>query len=398
MFSKDETDTQNKWEIGRVTVRVISTGYLQARWRVDKKNYSLTFGKYNKPNLDDALAMSRKVDSDITYRDFDPTLERYRARTSLKVVVQPVAEIKQKEWTIKEVWEFYCKINENISAEATKIKVWKPIEKVIENGSKYLDLKQTFELVLSAKEIYADGNIEKMLKLLRAACNTAIEAQKISYNPYTEKVWKLLSLQDKDGDYTKQCYSREQINLILRKFYQNIETPEEDEANHSYYAKFVHFRALTGCRIEEAIALRWENIKVSGGRKYIVFSEAYSYGEIRGTKNGTIRQFPCNDQLSELIDSIEKTKSPLVFPALKGGHLQSNNFSRRHWNRVVGKLVKDGLLDRYLPFYNLRHSFITQLVRSGIDIATIAAWCGNSEQTILKHYLASNKDLIPPVF
>ncbi|MEG5034607.1 Arm DNA-binding domain-containing protein [Microcoleus sp. AT3-D2] len=78
------------------------------------------------------------------------------------------------------------------------------------------------------------------------------------------------------------------------------------------------------------------------------------------------------------------------------GYLNQDNFLNRQWRPVVIKLYQSGKISQYLPCYNLRHSFITRLIRDGYDPSTVAALVGNSPQVILDHYLAAKKDLTLP--
>lgn len=43
--------------------------------------------------------------------------------------------------------------------------------------------------------------------------------------------------------------------------------------------------------------------------------------------------------------------------------------------------------------FNLRHSFVTRLVREGLDVATITKLVGNSPKMIFDHYLSANTNL-----
>ena len=67
-----------------------------------------------------------------------------------------------------------------------------------------------------------------------------------------------------------------------------------------------------------------------------------------------------------------------------------------NWCVVLKGLVKDGKIEKYLKPYSLRHSFITRLIRKGVDIATVAKLSGNSTDMICRHYLASQEDFDIP--
>ena len=85
-----------------------------------------------------------------------------------------------------------------------------------------------------------------------------------------------------------------------------------------------------------------------------------------------------------------------IFPGINGGYISQNDFRRYNWTTVLKGLVKDKKIEKYLKPYCLRHSFITRLIREGVDIKTVASLSGNSPETIMKHYLASRRDFDLP--
>jgi integrase len=156
----------------------------------------------------------------------------------------------------------------------------------------------------------------------------------------------------------------------------------------------VEFLALTGFRPEEAIALVWGDIK----NNRIIVSRAYSQGILKTTKTYETRVFPINSQLGKLLKSLPKTGN-LVFPSSEGSYINQHNFGERYWKPIVKKLVAAREVAEYLPTYNLRHSWITRMLRSDLDIATVAKLAGNKPDTIMKHYLAARtQDLVLPEF
>jgi integrase len=77
--------------------------------------------------------------------------------------------------------------------------------------------------------------------------------------------------------------------------------------------------------------------------------------------------FPVNDQLKELLKNISKTDNPynLVFPSITGIYIDRKNFSTRIWKPLILKLVNEGLVKEYSTFYDVRHTSMTHLCRSG---------------------------------
>jgi integrase len=86
----------------------------------------------------------------------------------------------------------------------------------------------------------------------------------------------------------------------------------------------------------------------------------------------------------------------LLFPSFKGKYLDLNNFTQRIFTPIIKQLVELGEIENQLPTYHLRHTFITQMIRKGVDIATIANLVGNSPETILSNYLGADKGITLP--
>ena len=147
------------------------------------------------------------------------------------------------------------------------------------------------------------------------------------------------------------------------------------------------------------MALTSDDITNKRDNTYIRFSKAYSKGILLShTKTKEIRLFPCNEQLKAVLKSIPRkgNKNNLFFPSVEASYLNHGNFRDDNWRVVLKGLVKDGKVEKYLKPYALRHSFITRLIREGIDIKTVASLSGNSVQTIIKHYLAVKLDFDLP--
>ena len=105
-----------------------------------------------------------------------------------------------------------------------------------------------------------------------------------------------------------------------------------------------------------------------------------------------MRLIPLNPRLAEFMKNylLNKSKDDLVFPSMKGKYLHQENYARRHYKPIVKELVKEGKIREYLPPYHLRHSFATNMLRQGVDIATVAGLIGDNVQTVINHYIGSD--------
>jgi len=73
--------------------------------------------------------------------------------------------------------------------------------------------------------------------------------------------------------------------------------------------------------------------------------------------------------------------SPLVFPAVKGGHIRLDNWRHREWYPAL----EAAGLQRRGP-YALRHSFATEALHAGVSVFELARVMGTSVEMIDRTY------------
>jgi integrase len=97
-------------------------------------------------------------------------------------------------------------------------------------------------------------------------------------------------------------------------------------------------------------------------------------------KSGSARHVPLNAEAKDVLkrwkgkDEVEG----LVFPGVEGGKLTNINKS---WATVT---TKAKLSD--FRFHDLRHSFASKLVRSGVDLYTVKTLLGHSDFAMTQRY------------
>ncbi len=165
----------------------------------------------------------------------------------------------------------------------------------------------------------------------------------------------------------------------------------------SHYELFIRFLFLTGCRTGEAIALQWKQI--APDYSYITINATY-YHELKTrkpTKTHVSRKVPCNQQLRLLLQSL--TKGGLtdpVFTDRNGGLVSNKLLLKAYWRPKLTKLITQGLVDRYRPIYNTRHTAITRMLESGLTMNEVAYIVGNTPKMIMQHYAGISRNLKIP--
>lgn len=369
---------------GKVSVELYRGSY-RLRWLYGKKRICLSIGRND---TDIALvaseARAQEINADLLMGRFDESLAKYSKKHA-----DALAETK-RGLDLKEVWERYKKAYKRRVAKTTQKNCWRTTDNCLARlSTNLLLLDQNRAAMQRLLDVYSVSTVKRTLADINAACNWAVKAKLIDSNPYSGLSSELPK--EPRSKRSRECFELKDIKSILKAF--------KADKGSSYYLNYVELLAMTGFRPEEAIALTWDDVvQNEAGKTVLQVNKAHCQGELKGTKTHDTRDFPCNAQLADFLNNLPRlsNKNNLLFPSPKGGYINQHNFLNRHWRPIVKGLVKDRKVKQYLPCYNLRHSFITRLIRDGLDAATVARLAGNSPQMIFEHYLAARTDVELP--
>ena len=387
------SEGQEKAKVGRVQVDIKGKSYRLRFTYPEGNRHEFSIARVSLEGWVTAIKAAQMIDRDINLGDFDETYTRYSPKHAHKIAI--TRQEKTKEYNLRELWEIYKESNKDRVAKTTQKHWWHEMDKKLDLvDSQLLNLNMAEKFTNFLIKQFSNTSLASLWRTcLNPSINQAIKKGLIKNNPYKEI--ELPKIQKKDIE----CFEPEEIKAIIAAFYSNEYCPKKSAYKHSYYAPMIEFLALTGCRPEECHALTWNDIKYKKDKVFISFNKAYSNGILLPhTKTHTIRLFPCNEQLKKLIASIPKIKNKhnLVFPSVELVYVTQGNFRTSYWVKVLEGLIKDGKVHKYLKLYCLRHSFITRLIREGVDIATVAALSGNSVEVIMSNYLASRREFDLP--
>ena len=119
-------------------------------------------------------------------------------------------------------------------------------------------------------------------------------------------------------------------------------------------------------------------------------------------KTEVIREFPCGPKLQALLlrirpedfnaeDHVFQYQGKPVKMHSLGGLWRGRPM---HRSPVLGELIEEGKVRKYLKPYATRHTYINQQIRAGVKPKDLAERVGNSPGTLAQHYEDFNRE--PP--
>jgi integrase len=212
----------------------------------------------------------------------------------------------------------------------------------------------------------APATFNKKLGYLRACCDWAKSESLLGVNP-----WLKVKPRKGSKEIIKP-FSQDEAARIIADF----------EKSYPAWVSFTKFLFLSGCRLSEAIGLRWGHIDFEGGEICVCESLAQrkdgnGYERVRKpTKTGSVRYLKINAELARLFEQVSPSQNfeDLVFLNPAGtGHVDSNNF-RDRWKKVLAAAN--------IPYrrpHIIRHSFASHAIEQGIPLTGVAYLLGHSD-------------------
>lgn len=381
---------ERRAKIGIISVSVSRDNTIKLRFTYPKgKRNDINIASNTDEGWINALRVAHIINGDIELHNFDSTLAKYSPRRSQAL------EIASKEPNLLEIWERYKDLNKSRIAQTSQNFLWKDVDRYLSRVDKsLLELNKAQELLSYLLSTYAISTVATMMRsALNPAVNAAVNAELIKTNPFSKL--KIPKPQKKPPE----IFSANEVQSIVAAFYSDEFNSKYSRFNHSNYAHFVDILAQTFARPEEILCLTSDDIKKKGGNTYLRFNKRYSKGYLlNSTKTNEIRLFKCNDNLTQLLESIPRAKNEhnLLLPSISGDYINYHRFRESNWRPIVKALVKQDKVEKYLSPYHLRHTGISLLIREGFDLKSIAARSGHDVQTLIKHYLASRDEIDLP--
>ena len=159
-------------------------------------------------------------------------------------------------------------------------------------------------------------------------------------------------------------------------------------------SRLFEFELWTGLRRGEILALTWDNIDLDKRLLYVCQTLVNSPfgGEIkRTTKSRKDRVIPLNDRAIAILLKVREndTQEGFVFVSEHNNPISLSNYTKLYRKFFKAQKEKHPELD-YHTAHKLRHSFATNILRSGADIDTTRELLGHVDIATTQRYIHSD--------
>lgn len=154
---------------------------------------------------------------------------------------------------------------------------------------------------------------------------------------------------------------------------------------------------LTGLRIGELCALKWEDIDIN--ERIISIKRTMQRVQVEGKEtkteiiittpktNASIRQIPIPRILNDYIQTFKSENNQFVLTNLKGNYIEPRVMQYR-----FEKYIKSAGISK-ANFHALRHTFATRCIEAGVDVKVLSEILGHSSVNItLDRYVHNSID------
>ena len=229
---------------------------------------------------------------------------------------------------------------------------------------------------------FSYSTIKKDYNAINAALRLAVERDYLYKNPCNSvSLPKQIKREKSDIEH----FTDSEVNLIVKSAIYKYST-----GRYKYKHGYAIILLLnTGMRVGELLALKWHNVNFENKQIYIEetrgqikdrASEEHKYISVdRSTKTqSSCRYIPINEKAEEALiyfKSLGYSNSYVM------ANSDNNVITYRNLFRVLSNILKDNNIN-HGSLHTLRHTFATNLFKSGVDIKVISELLGHSDISI----------------
>jgi integrase len=146
------------------------------------------------------------------------------------------------------------------------------------------------------------------------------------------------------------------------------------------YGPTIVFAAATGLRTAEWVALEKRDIDLE--QRVVYVRRSFTHGQLKLPKTeGSMRSVPLQARALQALERLPTTRSPLLFPGVRGSHIDLHNFRPHQWHPAQ----QAAGIEPHRRLYDLRHTFATFALRAGISTFDLSRYMGASLTMIDRH-------------
>lgn len=191
---------------------------------------------------------------------------------------------------------------------------------------------------------------------------------------------------DKYPDSPREIFLTETQIASLQKI---LCTYEPSSSVGRYVIGAIEMLLYTGCRKSEVLKLKWADVDLD--QNCIHFKKAIN--GINQTKTGE-KIVPLNTLSRAVVERMERrSDNPYVFCGLK----PRSHLSDVHpiWGKVLKQLKKEGLQAKSFRVHDLRHTFASVAIKSGLGLYQVSKLLGHSNvQTTMRYAHIEREELV----
>ena len=199
-----------------------------------------------------------------------------------------------------------------------------------------------------------------------------------------------------DIDIKKPRHRQEEISVFAKDEYDRLKTYLSIETDSKKLGIIIAM--LTGLRIGELCALKWENIDLENGAIFI----DKTIQRIKSTDTTVKAKTRIIIDAPKSIASIRAIPTPLVLlTLLKGFQASNSSYVLTNTTKFIEPRVYQRHFKGYLKacnvrshkFHALRHTFATMAISKGIDIKTLSMLLGHTDVSFtMRRYVHPNME------
>ena len=199
--------------------------------------------------------------------------------------------------------------------------------------------------------------------------------------------------EEKEKPLDKQIFSKEEEQLILEKLHSEYVSKPNYIPNYA-----VEFSSLTGMRVGEIVALRWEDVHMNEKYPYFTIDKSEKYNRVKKeffidkTKNKKIRKFTIDDKIKHLLLELKKVQFKYGF---YGEWVFANEEGRLH-APVVSSCIKNKCRQLNITergIHAFRKTLNSDMRCSGVSDVVTSALLGHSPQVNREYYTFDTSSL-----